>query len=154
MNDDEQIISQNDLRQYLTYRLSQLQNELNVQAAQTLSAHSDITLTEWRVLFILCSKSSATMSVIMKENRLDKALISRSIKRLAKKGYMMSVQDKTDKRRHLLNTTDAGRALKEKILPIMIRRQQALTDGIPPAELESFFKVLEQLETVALRRDF
>ncbi|MCR8828206.1 MarR family winged helix-turn-helix transcriptional regulator [Pseudosulfitobacter koreensis] len=154
MNDSEQSISQSDLRQYLTYRLSKLQTALNVQATRTLSAHSNITLTEWRVLFILCSKSSATMSVIMKESRLDKALISRSVKGLVEKGYIVSVQDKSDKRRHPLNATDAGRALKEKILPIMFRRQQALTDGIPPAELETFFKVLEQLETVALRRDF
>ncbi len=66
----------------------------------------------------------------------------------------MSVQDKIDKRRHPLSATDAGRAPKEKILPIMVRRQQALTDGMPSAELETFFKVLEQLETVALRRDF
>ncbi len=86
MNDNEQIISQSDLRQYLTYRLSKLQTALNVQAARTLSAHSDITLTEWRVLFILCSKSSATMSLIMKESRLEKAQISRSVKALMEKG--------------------------------------------------------------------
>ncbi len=90
----------------------------------------------------------------MKESRLDKAQISRSIKALLEKGYVVSVQDKIDKRRHPLNATDTGHALKKNVLPIMIRRQQALTDGMPPAELETFFKVLEQLETVALRRDF
>ncbi|MCR8827518.1 MarR family winged helix-turn-helix transcriptional regulator [Pseudosulfitobacter koreensis] len=154
MKDDEQIISQFDLRQYLTYRLSKLQNALNAQAAQVLSAHSDITLTEWRVLFILRSMSTATMSMIVQESRLDKAQISRSIKALVEKGYIASVQDESDQRRQLLSATEAGRALKEKVLPIMMRRQQALTDGMPRAELETFFKVLDQLETVALRRDF
>ncbi|UOA26599.1 MarR family transcriptional regulator [Pseudosulfitobacter sp. DSM 107133] len=154
MKDDEKILSQFDLRQFLTYRLSKLQNALNAQAGHVLASHGDITLTEWRILYILRSMSTATMSQIVKESRLDKAQISRAIKGLVDKGLIASVQDERDQRRQLLSATAEGRALKEKILPIMMRRQEAMTEGLTQAEIDTFIKVLDQLDETALRREF
>ncbi|ASM73033.1 MULTISPECIES: MarR family winged helix-turn-helix transcriptional regulator [Roseobacteraceae] len=154
MKDNAQPPSQFDMRQYLTYRLAKLQNALNAQAAQMLSAHSNLTLTEWRVLFILRTMSTATMSMIVQESRLDKAQISRAVKALVEKGYVATVQDENDQRRQLLSATPEGRELKDRLLPVMMRRQQALTDGLQKDEVETFFRVLQQLEEVALRREF
>nr|WP_240311396.1 winged helix DNA-binding protein [Sulfitobacter sp. DFL-23] len=92
--------------------------------------------------------------MIVQESRLDKAQISRAVKALVEKGYVSTVQDENDQRRHLISATPEGRELKDRLLPAMMRRQQALTDGLQKDEVESFFRVIQQLEEVALRREF
>ena len=119
-----------------------------------LSNLSDLTLTEWRILYILRSMSTATMSQIVQESRLDKAQISRSIKALVEKGYIASAQDEHDQRRQLLKATPAGRAIKDKILPIMMRRQEAMTEGLSDEDIDTFLRILDHLDETATRREF
>ncbi len=154
MKDTEKAVVKFELRQFITYRISRLQNSLNAQAGHVLSKLSDLTLTEWRILYILRSMSTATMSQIVQESRLDKAQISRSIKALVEKGYIASAQDDQDQRRQLLSATAKGRAIKDKILPIMIRRQEAMTEGLSDEDIKTFLRILDHLDETATRRDF
>lgn len=154
MKDTEKTVAKFELRQFITYRISKLQNALNAQAGHVLSNLSDLTLTEWRILYILRSMSTATMSQIVQESLLDKAQISRSIKALVEKGYIASAQDENDQRRQLLKATPAGRAIKDKILPIMMRRQEAMTEGLSDEDIDTFLRILDHLDETATRRDF
>lgn len=154
MKDTEKAVVKFELRQFITYRISRLQNSLNAQAGHVLGKLSDLTLTEWRILYILRSMSTATMSQIVHESRLDKAQISRSIKALVEKGYIASAQDEQDQRRQLLSATAKGRAIKDKILPIMMRRQEAMTEGLSDKDIDTFLRILDHLDETALRRDF
>ena len=115
MKDTEKAVVKFELRQFITYRISRLQNSLNAQAGHVLSKLSDLTLTEWRILYILRSMSTATMSQIVQESRLDKAQSSRSI---------------------------------------MMRRQEAMTEGLSDEDIKTFLRILDHLDETALRRDF
>ena len=73
---------------------------------------------------------------------------------MVEKGYIASAQDDQDQRRQLLSATAKGRAIKDKILPIMMRRQEAMTEGLSDEDIKTFLRILDHLDETALRRDF
>lgn len=134
------------LKSFVTFRLARLQSRLNAQAMRLLKAHSDLSLTEWRVLGVIALLEQGTLSDIVRETELDKGQLSRGITSLVKKGYLRSKVNKSDQRQHNLHLTQSGQALHDTILPVMRNRQRHLTAEIDPVALDTMLRVLDQLE--------
>ena len=142
------------LRTFLSFRLSRLQAQLNSQAQHILRTHSDLGQTEWRVLMLVVDRGTSTMATIVRDGRIDKAQISRAVKTLCQKNYLVAETDPNDHRQQLLHTTETGAALHDRLLPIMAKRQEALSADLTAEELQVFHRVIDRLELAAQRRDF
>lgn len=139
---------------FVTFRLAGLQNKLNTQATRLLSRYSNITLTEWRILMLVTFWDKATMTQITKEAGLDKGQVSRAVKSLETKGYLRTRTDRGDGRARRLYVTKEGDALREVLLPPMLRRQDHLLHDVPEADRAAFLRVLSALEHGARAEDF
>ncbi len=135
-----------ELRNFVTYRLSRLQSRLNAQAIRVLRKHSDLSLTEWRVIALVADQKKHTLSDMVRDTELDKGQLSRAIASLVAKKYIASQVNRNDQRQNLLQLTSSGEDVHGKLLPIMRRRQQSLIAEIEENDLDTTLRVLDQLE--------
>jgi DNA-binding MarR family transcriptional regulator/GNAT superfamily N-acetyltransferase len=115
-------------------------NRLYTNRLGLLDAHLDgspFTLSEARILFELASRERPTAAEIARALKMDRAQISRTLKRFAGRGLLEIRDDPSHGRQQLLLLTSAGRAafvdlnnktrhaigaLLERLLPLQRRR--------------------------------
>ncbi len=77
----------------------------------------------------------------------DKSVILRMVDSLEKEGFIHRVVDANDRRRNFLALTDTGNQLVESCVEIEVQVTIDLVDGITEDELNTFYKVIEQIKT-------
>ena len=135
-----------ELNRHLTYRLARLQSQLSAQATDILKHHTNISLSEWRILAILKDPNIASQKDILNAMGLDKGQVSRTLKGLSKKDLIIMTINKKDNRNRLVKLTNEGEELVQKMVPIMLKRQAHLQSDFDEAELDTLFKFIEKLE--------
>ena len=143
-----------DVRSFVTYRMARAQAKLNAQASAVLRRVSDLSLTEWRVLSLVAVAQETTAAAIARDVQMDKAQISRAVKRLIAAGHLVSEMNDDDHRQSILRPTDSGAALFNRVVSVMQRRQEWLHEGIETDDLEVFASVLDRIEAASAKRDF
>lgn len=142
------------LRSFITFRLMRLQAQINAQSQFILRMHSDLGLTEWRVLSLIRDRGESTMALVVRDGKIDKAQVSRAVKSLVAKTYIRSRVDPSDQRQSILTVTETGEIVHETVMPMMAERRKHLTAGISQAEMETFTAIVDRLEIAAQRRSF
>lgn len=135
-----------DLHRHLTYRLARLQSQLSAQATDILKQHTNISLSEWRVLTIINDPTITFQKDVLKAMGLDKGQVSRTIKRLSEKELVTLAFDEQDHRNRRITITEHGKALVQKMVPIMLARQAHLQSDFSESDLEALFGFIEVLE--------
>ena len=136
------------LKSLISYRLARLQAKMNAKATRILKEHGGLSLMQWRVLVILDTFETTTITQIARESKFDKALISRTVQGLVRDKLISSRAEKSDLRQHNLKMTAKGRTAFEKAAPAMRARQAQLRAALSPDEYALFFDTLERLEAV------
>ena len=136
----------------LTFRIARLQRKLSAQNAYFLDTMANITLVEWRVLWCIGSLQLNTMTDIADTIDIDKGQLSRRIKTMVTKGLLEVRDVEEDHRKQILNVTDEGSRIVERLAPLTKNRHAMLTEHIDPADLEVFNQVLDKLEAAAESR--
>jgi len=138
-----------DITSTLSYRVLLLSNTLARWAAREYPRRFGVSLPEWRVLSIVAARSPVAVNAIADAISVDKAWVSRTLRRLARGGYTRPRQDPRDERRVLIEITGKGRAKAEDMLRASQDRQRRLVAGLAPADLRRFLEVLRWLQTRA-----
>lgn len=131
----------------LTYRLTVLVNRLNRQAATILKRHADLRLPEWRCLALLGSSGPLSVAEITTASELDKALISRTVGELARRGLVTTSRDETDRRVLNVRLSSSGKAKFRRTLPIMRRRLADLMAPLTAQEHATMMSAITKLNT-------
>ena len=135
-----------DLNRHLTYRIARLQSQLSAQASEILNHHAEISLSEWRIMTILTNPAIEFQKDVLSTMGLDKGQVSRTLKRLKDKDYIDISHDKRDQRKRIVTLTRSGRALVERMAPLMLRRHAHLQSDFSQGDLEKLFEFIEALE--------
>lgn len=133
------------LRSFVTFRIMRVQNKLNAQAAAMLRKHTELSLTEWRIVSLLNLTGPTTASSISRVAEMDKGQISRGIKPLIERGLVKTSEHEQDNRQTILALTDEGSKIVRENSKIMRARQQRLTHDISDAELKLLYDILDRL---------
>src|SRR5262245_31132101 len=138
-----------DITSTLSYRVLLLSNTLARWAAREYPRRFGVSLPEWRVLSIVAARSPVAVNAIADAVSVDKAWVSRTLRRLARGGYIRPRQDPRDERRVLIEITLKGRAKAEEMLRASQNRQRRLVAGLRSADLGRFLKMLASLQARA-----
>lgn len=96
---------------------------------QILKNGYDITIDQWLVLKTLQENKNLSQNQIAELVFKDFASITRIIELLSKKKYIQRTINSNDRRKFVLDITEEGNKIIEKIYPIVIEnRAKALTD--------------------------
>lgn len=138
----------------LPFQILQLNAALSAQARAILAKHGDLTLPQWRILWLICSGVADTTTTVRKAANIDKGQFSKTLNKLVDKGLVrLEIYDK-DKRQFLISLTQKGSATHALLAPELEARQTHLLDALTDQEREIIFPAIQALSEAAKRHDF
>lgn len=120
---EHQLEKVRELESRLTFRLSVLSKLLD-QQAQELLKNTEINLTSYRILNIINTFSTVSISDISRFCGIDRAQVSRSAVDLEKLGLVVFSHDPTSQRKKLVSLSEAGHALLAELHPRFLARNE------------------------------
>jgi len=133
---------------FLTYRLSRVQARMNAQGARILQNAAGLSLIQWRIITLVAGHDGATSTELTAVSAIDKGLFSRKLKTLVLDGIIQAKVNPADNRVQHLFLTDKGREIHARVLPIMMRRQEVLREGLGPEKADQLFDLLVEVENI------
>ena len=113
-------------------------NRFTRKASRFYQARFGIGAMDWRMLVMLTREPGSTVSHAGRTIGIDKAAVSRSLRRLEAKGLAGTTQGKATS----WYLSEAGRALHARILKVALKRQRQLLDGLSREEVATFNRCL------------
>lgn len=135
------------------YRISYLANAIVVPTYDDIRRDFGIIRAEYLLLLCLAHNPVLTAQDVARMTRRPRNSISRSVHRMLNEGYLDRVPDPEDGRQARLSITPEGRALHEKIVTYIVRREAEILDILADDERESLRKTLQKLAKHAATLD-
>ena len=138
---------------FLSMRITNLSALLlRISTRRYLFEH-EISLPEWRVLTMLVRYGSGTTRALRDAWTMDKGQMSRALLGLEKRKLVQRTQDETHELRHVLEITEKGLQLYQRIMPNARRAQVALLRHLTVDERKTLDTVINKLTAVAEAED-
>jgi DNA-binding MarR family transcriptional regulator len=102
------------------------------------------------VLFSLYKSEGISQEKLSKMLNVDKATVTRTVKKLLENGLIERRQDESDKRAYLLFVTDKGKALKPKIETAFEAWDSIVLDGFTDEEIKQLMSYMERISSNVL----
>lgn len=119
-----------DLDGFLPYQLNVAATRISRRFAALYREEAGLTIPEWRVLAHLGNSGPVSVRDITARVNLDKSMVSRAASRLETEGIVSITTHAKDRRLVVLELTDAGRALMERLGRIADRFQSQLLEEL------------------------
>lgn len=135
-----------ELEHFLPYRLSILSNTVSQGIADDYQRLYDLSMTEWRVMAVLARFEGLSAREVADRTAMDKVAVSRALARLVEAGRVSRHMADNDKRRSVLDLTEAGWAIHDVVAPMARAREQALLDKLSADERTWLVRILDRLQ--------
>ncbi|WP_288130157.1 MarR family transcriptional regulator [Microbulbifer sp.] len=133
------------LEKFLPYRLSVLSNRVSNAIAQAYGARFDLTIPAWRVMAILGRFPNLSAADLVEQTAMDKVAISRAVSILIKNDYITRSEDPADRRRQVLNLSEIGRDVYDRIVPLAQQYENDLMASLSDDERSQLDSIIEKL---------
>lgn len=140
-----------DLDNFLPYRLALLSEQVSQCIALVYRERFGLSREEWRVLAALADGGTVKTGAVIDTSALDKMQVSRAVKALQERGYLVRAPDPQDGRGWLLRLTAAGRGLLQKIAPMVRAREAFLLEALSNEERKLLDRAIGRLGEQARR---
>ena len=127
------------------YKIHKLARSLAKGTMKYFMAHFDLSVPEIRVLSVISSYSPLSSSVVVDIAAMDKALVSRALDKLLKRGLVAVSADPTDQRKYIWSLTAAGQDVTDRIHAARVQRQAKLFACITAEEHAALQSILDRL---------
>lgn len=131
---------------FLTTRLSAVMGALRKQVTMPYARSADLSISEWRILSLIAHSGTIPFSQLVIESASDKALVSRGVQALERRGLILTrPETETARKRIACQITKAGQALHDQIITIARRRQAEVLHTLTADERAALFGILVKL---------
>lgn len=137
-----------DIRDRLGYRIQNLSNKMILRANRTYMEKFNVGAREWRVMAVLMLLDEGTAKEICDITLMDKANVSRAVRRLIQTGHLKEKPDSADKRTTVLVPTKKGEDLYYRIKKISDAREKKFMKALSPTERKTLPGILTKLNVV------
>jgi DNA-binding MarR family transcriptional regulator len=134
-----------NIDRHATAQINMLANTLMLKSSAAYTKKFGIGMMEWRVISVLSNNPNSSLQVISDILGLDKAAVSRTVKKLEEKKFISIGGDKTDKRVYVINLTNSGQQLYEVAADFAIDREKQLLENLTDDEKDQLFRLLKNL---------
>lgn len=138
------------LNQFVPYRMVHLAANISLALSKIYKQEFDISIPEWRVLAQLAMQQKLYSKYIGEATSMDKSKVSRAVKALESKDYLLRKTDKNDNRAATLSLTAQGKILYEKIAPKALQWEKELTGVLDATEHQNLMQILDKLDKQVL----
>lgn len=134
------------LNQFIPYRMVNLAKRISDTFSEIYSEEFGITIPEWRVLAHLGEADRQNSRDLGKITFMDKSKVSRAVKQLDSKGFLIKEKDPNDSRASYLSLTANGRQLYSDIAPKALEWEAQLISGLNLGEYRDLLLCMQKLE--------
>ncbi|MGY1823080.1 MarR family winged helix-turn-helix transcriptional regulator [Geodermatophilus sp. SYSU D00079] len=131
-----------DRERYAPYHLAVIANVLSSSTSQVYLREFGIGVNDWRVLSHLALEPGCTAQTVSNELKVDKSVVSRSVRTLVDRG-LVGVEATPGFRR--LYLTEAGVQLHKRVVPVALQRERLLLTGLDDAEVAQLLSLLRRV---------
>jgi DNA-binding MarR family transcriptional regulator len=142
-----------DLEHFLPYRLSVLSNRVSNAIARAYSERFQLSITEWRVLAVLGRYPELSANEVAQRTAMDKVAVSRAVAKLLEAGRLQRETHDDDRRRSVLQLSEAGFKIYDEIVPFALGFERRLLEGMDGSERDLLFRLLDKLDDLELRAE-
>lgn len=139
------------LENFMPYRLARLSSTVSSTIARAYDKEFGLSIPEWRVIAILGRFPGLSAVEVAEQAFLDKVAVSRAVTKLLKSGRIDREFADADRRRSILNLSEKGREVHDRVAKLALEFEKNLLDGLDKADIESFDKVMDKLLARALK---
>ena len=134
-----------DLKKYLPYRLSVLEQQISKTIAQKYTKQFGLSRMEWRVMSALAMFEGISAKEICQFTQLEKMQVSRAINGLTQKQLISQKVSPNDQRKNLLTLTGKGLSIYQLIVPLVLEEEKTIFESFSKKELKQFHKLIHKL---------
>jgi|UniRef100_A0A7C1T446 DNA-binding MarR family transcriptional regulator len=131
---------------FMPFRLLRVAESVDHGFTQFCGPEDELSWSEWQVLWSLGEHTPTTAKAISSHSGLSKTKISRAVKVLEDKGYLIRKKDRSDRRFELLSLTHKGQHRFERLADEAGAFQRWLERSLNIAYLSSLDSGLVGLE--------
>lgn len=145
----QQALSPDDLRMF-SIPVRRLADRFGVLVERDVLRGAGVDLGQWRAIFFLARDGAMRPSALALRAEIPRAQIGRSAAELERRGFVRRVVDPADRRRSLIEATEAGIALYRDLRP----RVERIADEFRALYTDAEYRTLMLLiERAILRAD-
>jgi DNA-binding MarR family transcriptional regulator len=137
-----------ELEHFLPYRLSILSNTVSQSIATEYQDRFELSMTEWRVMTILARFPEISAREVVDRSAMDKVAVSRAVARLVNAGRVDRGIHDGDKRRSVLQLSEAGWAIHDEVAPLARAHERELLARLNEGEQAQLNGILDKLLAV------
>ncbi len=134
------------LERFLPYRLSVLSNRISRMIAKDYAQPFELSIAQWRVMVILAERGEASATQVADAGQLDKVAVSRAVKVLIERGFLVRAASQEDGRIAVLKLTALGRGVFERVAPMAMRREHDLLAALSPGQRAALDEIIDALD--------
>lgn len=134
------------LLKFVPFRLNRLAAEVSTKLAEVYSDRFGIDIVEWRILITLAAHESCSAQFIVNCTRTHKSRISRGVSRMIELKLVARNESKGDRRETLLRLTAKGKALHQKLVPVVLEQERKMMECLDESEFVAFTHAMDKLE--------
>ena len=134
------------LADFLPYQLSVTSNAVSGRISQEYRERFGLNVPEWRVMAVLGDAGTLTQRELTEFTLMDKVAVNRACKVLEERGLAERQPNDRDGRSHLLELTDAGRAMHAAIMPLALEMERRLFSTFSEEERQAFRSLLARVK--------
>ena len=138
-----------DLESYMPFQINLLLNQIRRISIDSYVKNIGISAREWRVLMTIGCLGPQMPAQIAACVKLDRATVTRGISNLIKLGLVKTTLDPLDGRRKMVYLTEKGACKCDEILPLMLERDQQLSQGLTSDEMCEFKRLINKVKNYA-----
>ena len=136
-----------DLFRFVPFRLNRLAAEVSAALSGEYQERYGLDIPEWRVLATLGFRNDAcSAQYIAHCTRTHKSTISRAVSALMARQLVERVENADDRREFQLRMTRPGKALYQKLIPRLLRKEQEILSCLSAQERKDFARMLGKIE--------
>ncbi len=137
---------------FLTTFMSQVVAALRRSITLPYVERFDLTVPEWRLLSVLAYSKRLPFAELVVQSASDKALVSRTLRLLEKRGFVeIQEEGNTPRKRLICSISAEGEALHEKVIPLARRSQAEIIRVMTPEERRVVFRALKRVQQSCLQ---
>ena len=134
-----------ELELFVPYRLSVLSNRVSQTIATAYAERFGIGITEWRVIAVLGRYAGLSANQVAERTAMDKVAVSRAVARLLERGLLQRDTHGDDRRRSVLELSEAGYKVYDEVVPLALGFERDLLSILDDEERAMLDRLLTKL---------
>ena len=133
------------LEDFIPYKLSVVANRVSQSIGRLFETRFNIQIPEWRVIMALYAYKDMVFTEVVARTSMDKARVSRAMRRLVDLGMIETFGDPDDGRKVILSLKAEGVTICENILPEAAKREAWFLAALDDHEHQQLDIILDKL---------